>query len=54
MTPERFKVVALMAYHVFVQADRVAMSIAIVTLVATYGWNRSLLGIVQAIINSSL
>ncbi|GAV68531.1 MFS_1 domain-containing protein [Cephalotus follicularis] len=47
--PERFKVVALMAFAMCLcNADRVVMSVTIVPLAAKYGWSSSFLGIVQS------
>lgn len=49
VVPERFKVVALMAFIMCLcNADRVVMSVAVVPLAAKYGWSSSFLGIVQS------
>lgn len=49
IVPERFKVVALMAFVMCLcNADRVVMSVAIVPLAGKYGWSSSFLGVVQS------
>lgn len=50
IVPERFKVVALMAFVMCLcNADRVVMSVAIVPLASKNGWSSSFLGVVQVL-----
>ncbi|MFS7948313.1 putative ABC-type phosphate transporter [Helianthus anomalus] len=51
--PEILKVVALMGCVMCLcNADRVLMSVAVVSLAAKHGWNSSFLGIVQVVFSN--